>query len=582
MQDYARLYDLWQSIYGAGYADAFQTLLAILKAYRGKITPPSHTDLDQRDVFLITYPDQVRQAGQPPLLTLSQFCHRHLAELVTVIHLLPFYPWSSDDGFSVIDYRQVHSRYGDWTHLQAFRDRFRLMFDAVINHISAQSSWFQAFLQGEARYQQDFITIDQEVDLSQVFRPRTTPLLTSFRTAQGEKRVWTTFSADQVDLNYHNPRVLLEMIDLLLLYAQQGASFIRLDAIAFLWKEIGTTCLHLPQTHRIVQLWRAIFESVAPHVRLITETNVPHAENLSYFGDGTNEAHLVYNFALPPLVLHTLRSGDGRVFSNWVASLELPSDQVTFLNFLASHDGIGVRPARGILSEEERANLVSGTLERGGLVSYKTNPDGSTSPYELNINYFDALSDPRGAEAFEMHLGRFVAAHALMLSLPGVPAFYFHSLFGSRGWKDGVQQSGQNRTINRQKLNRDELESQLADPTSLRARVFNRLKQLIQARAAHPAFTPFGAVWNVVECSPTIFALHRQTRGGEQRLFCLQNLSSQPQTFTLSLPPSLLPGSGIWQDLIGKQSMELKPQTTLTLQPYQTLWLAPKKTEKKP
>ena len=579
MKDDARLYDLWRSIYGEGHADAFQTLLAILKAYRGKITPPSRTDLDQRDVFLITYPDQVQQADQPPLLTLSRFCHRHLTELVTVIHLLPFYPWSSDDGFSVIDYRQVDSRYGNWTHLQEFRHRFRLMFDAVINHISAQSPWFQAFLQGEERYQQDFITIDQDVDLSQVFRPRTTPLLTPFYTAQGEKRVWTTFSADQVDLNYRNPRVLLEMVDLLLFYAQQGASFIRLDAIAFLWKEIGTSCLHLPQTHRIVQLWRAVFESVAPHVRLITETNVPHAENLSYFGDGTNEAHLVYNFALPPLVLHTLRSKDGSVFSNWVATLELPSDQVTFLNFLASHDGIGVGPVRGILSEEEIATLVSGTLERGGLVSYKTNADGSASPYELNINYFDALSDPRGEEAVELHLRRFVAAHALMLSLPGVPAFYFHSLFGSRGWKEGVQQTGQNRTINRQKLNRDELERQLADPTSQRARVFNSLKQLIRARSAHPAFTPFGAIWNVVECPSTIFALHRQTRSGEQRLFCLHNLSSQPQTFTLSVPSSLLPVSGIWQDLIGKQRMELKPRTTFTLQPYQTLWLTPHKME---
>ncbi|RCK74934.1 MAG: Sucrose phosphorylase [Anaerolineae bacterium] len=579
MKDEARLYALWQSIYGAGQADAFQSLLAILNAYRGRITPPPRTDLDQRDVFLITYPDQVRRADQPPLQTLSQFCHRHLTDVVTVIHLLPFYPWSSDDGFSVIDYRQVDSRYGDWSHIQDFRRCFRLMFDGVINHISAKSAWFQAFLQGDVRYQQDFIVIDEEVDLSGVFRPRTTPLLTTFRTAHGEKRVWTTFSADQVDLNYHNPRVLLEMVDVLLFYAQQGASFIRLDAIAFLWKEIGTTCLHLPQTHRIIQLLRAVFESVAPHVRLITETNVPHAENLAYFGDGTNEAHLVYNFALPPLVYHTLHNEDGSAFSRWVASLELPSDQVTFLNFLASHDGIGVGPVRGILSEEEIAALVSGTLARGGLVSYKTNPDGSTSPYELNINYFDALANPHSEEAVEYHLSRFIAAHALMLSLPGVPAFYFHSLFGSRGWKEGVQQSGQNRAINRQKLNGDELERQLADPTSLRARVFNHLKQLIRVRAAQPAFTPFGAVWNVVECSPTIFALHRQTGSGEHRVLCLQNLSSQPQTFAFStaVPPLLF--SGIWEDLIGKQKMELKQRSKLTLRPYQTLWLAPHKTE---
>jgi sucrose phosphorylase len=582
MGSQTRLQALWQGIYGYGQEEAFEALLATLRAYKGKIPPPPRTDLDQSDVLLITYPDQVQEANQPPLHTLSQFCQRHLAELVTVIHLLPFYPWSSDDGFSVIDYRQVDPRYGDWTHIQAFRSQFRLMFDAVINHISAQSAWFQGFLQGEARYQQHFITIDQEVDLSAVFRPRTTPLLTPFLTAQGEKRVWTTFSSDQVDLNYHNPRLLVEMIDLLLFYAQQGASFLRLDAIAFLWKEMGTACLHLPQTHWIIQLIRAVFEIVAPHVRLITETNVPHAENLSYFGDGSNEAHLVYNFALPPLVLHSLRNGDGSAFSNWVASLELPSDQVTFLNFLASHDGIGIGPVRGILREEEIAELVSGTLERQGLVSYKTNPDGSTSPYEMNINYFDALSDPRRKEPLELHLQRFIAAHALMLSLPGVPAFYFHSLFGSRGWKEGVQKTGQNRTINRQKLERHQLESQLANPNSLRYKVFHRLKKLIRARATQPAFTPFGAVWNVVECPAAIFALHRQTRSGEHQLLCLQNLSSQPQTFTLSASATAYPLSGIWEDLIEKQTMELKPQTKCTLQPYQTLWLVPYQAEKQP
>lgn len=455
------------------------------------------------------------------------------------------------------------------------------MFDAVINHISAKSAWFQDFLRGKPSCQEDFIVIDKEVDLSQVFRPRTTPLLSAFRTAQGEKRLWTTFSADQVDLNYHNPRLLLKMVDLLLFYAQQGASFLRLDAVAYLWKEIGTPCIHLPQTHWIIQLLRAVLETVAPHVRIITETNVPHAENVSYFGDGSNEAHLVYNFALPPLVLHTLRNGDGRVLSEWASSLEIPSDQVTFLNFLASHDGIGVGPLRGILSEAEIDALVTGTLERGGLISYKTNPDGSNSPYELNINYFDALGDPRREEPLETHIQRFLAAHALMLCLPGVPAFYFHSLFGSRGWLKGVQQSGQNRTINRQKLFRAELENELADRTSLRARIFAALKRLIQARSAYAAFTPFAAVWNVVECPPTIFALHRQTRSGEHQALCLQNLSSQPQTFALSAAAPILSLAGIWIELIGKQKMEFTRRSDLTLAPFQTLWLVPYQAEKR-
>ncbi|MCS6908284.1 MAG: alpha-amylase family glycosyl hydrolase [Anaerolineales bacterium] len=568
------LRDLWQRIYGPGQEEAFKALLAILRAYSGENFPLPRTELDQRDVLLITYPDQVKSPEQPPLQTLGQFCRSHLADLVTVIHLLPFYPWSSDDGFAVIDYYQVDPRYGTWGDIQELRRSFRLMFDAVINHVSAQSPWFQRFVQGDPEAQDDFIALNGDIDLAQVFRPRTTPLLSTFQTAQGEKRLWTTFSADQVDLNYHNPRVLLKVIDLLLFYAQQGASFLRLDAVAFLWKELGTPCINLPQTHAIVQLFRAVLEAVAPQVRIITETNVSHLENVAYFGDGTNEAHLVYNFALPPLVLHALYNGDGRILSNWVASLELPSDQVTFLNFLASHDGIGIGPVRGILSEEEIASLVSGTLQRNGLVSYRTNPDGSTSPYELNINYFDALSDPHREEPLEMQIRRFVAAHALMLALPGIPAFYFHSLFGSRGWPEGVKLTGQNRAINRQKLFRLELEAELADSSSLRARVFSRLKQLILARASHPAFTPLAAVWHVMGCAPSLFALHRQTRSGEHHALCLQNLSCQPQTVDLSAADSLVPRDRTWVELLEKQRVDLAQCSKLILEPYQTLWLA--------
>jgi sucrose phosphorylase len=302
---------------------------------------------------------------------------------------------------------------------------------------------------------------------------------------------------------------------------------------------------------------------------------VPHAENIAYFGDGTNEAHLVYNFALPPLVLHALWRGEGQTFANWVASLELPSDQVTFLNFLASHDGIGVSPLRDLLSAPEIDQLVSGTLARGGLVSYRANPDGSTSPYELNMNYFDALSDPTVDEAEELHLRRFLAAHALMLCLPGVPAFYFHSLFGSRGWLEGVQQTGQKRSINRQKLSRAVLETELSNPASLRAKVFSHLSRLIRARANQAAFNPFGTVWNVVECPPAIFALHRQTRSGEHQALCVQNLRSTFQTVSLSLPTLLNARKGMWSDLIERRSIRIGSQIKLTLEPYQTLWLVP-------
>jgi sucrose phosphorylase len=417
--------------------------------------------LSERDSILITYGDQVQTSNEKPLQTLHIFCNQYIRDIVSGIHILPFYPWTSDDGFSVRDHRQVDPALGEWQDVAAMQANFRLMFDAVINHISSQSEWFQGFLNDEPRYRDYFITVEGAPDLSQVVRPRTLPLLTNYQTASGEKRVWTTFSADQIDLNFNNPDVLLEILDVLLLYAEKGADFIRLDAIAYLWKQIGTPCIHLPQTHHVIQFLRRALDQVAPHVHFITETNVPHLDNLSYFGDGTNEAQLVYNFALPPLTLHTFHTGDARILSDWARTLTLPSDKTTFFNFLASHDGIGLNPARGILSQADIDSIVETTLAHGGLVSYKQNPDGTQSPYEMNINYFDALSrlpsplggragDEGESESLDLQSSRFIASQAIMLSLIGVPGIYFHSLFGSRGWMEGVKISGHNRTINRE------------------------------------------------------------------------------------------------------------------------------------
>jgi sucrose phosphorylase len=509
--------------------------------------------------ILITYGDQLREPDRAPLRTLAEFCDRHLRGVVSGLHILPFYPYSSDDGFSVIDYKQVNPALGEWDDIARLGQNFRLMFDGVINHISAQSEWFTAFLRDDPKYRDYFIVVAGDPDLSQVVRPRALPLLTEFTTPAGVKKVWTTFSADQIDLNYANPAVLLDIIDVLLFYIEHGAELIRLDAIAYLWKEIGTPCLHLPQTHRVIQLLRALLDEVAPvsRVLLITETNVPHQDNISYFGDGHNEAQLVYNFALPPLTLHTFRTGDATALTKWAAGLTTPSAETTFFNFLASHDGIGLNPARGLISDAAIDALVDRTVAHGGRVSYKHNPDGSTSPYELNINYFDALSDPNGSEPLSLQIDRFVAAHAIMFSLAGVPGIYFHSLFGSRGWPEGVTATGQNRTINRQKFARAEVEGELSDWPSRRAQVFARLKHLLQARSSSRAFDPHSAQ-RVIELNQAICAIAR----GE-RVLCLHNVSPQTQRVTLERK---------WQHAYDLLSAR-RAGTAWTLQPYEVVWL---------
>ncbi|HEX9012353.1 MAG TPA: sugar phosphorylase [Anaerolineaceae bacterium] len=573
--DPARLIPFLEELYGPAAAAALlERLVPRLEAFHTELATGMQRvsgPVDHRDILLITYPDQVTRAGEPPLATLADFAERHLLGSITAVHLLPFYPSSSDDGFAVVDYQMVDPGLGRWEDATRIARRFRLMADAVINHVSSRSPWLRGYLDGDERYREYFISVPPGADLSHVVRPRTLPLITEFQSSRGVERLWTTFSADQVDLNYRNPEVLLDVLDALLLYVRRGAQWIRLDAIAYLWKEFGTTCIHLPQTHTLIRFLRAVFDEVAPGVLLVTETNVPHRDNLSYFGGGRGEAQMIYNFALPPLVLHTFLTGRADNLAAWAASLELPSNQVTFLNFLASHDGIGLNPVREILSPAEVDALVAAVRQRGGLISSKTNPSGGESPYELNISYFDALSDPQAGEPIGLQVDRFIAAHAIMLALLGVPGIYFHSLFGSRSWLDGVQLTGRSRTINRQKFDLAALEAELADPASLRAQVFERLSRLIAARKTAPAFDPFGRQV-ILQLGSRVFGLLRLPAGGGQPVLCLHNVSDLPQTVEMDIE-AIGFEPRLWNDLVSGQTFVLGKRPNLLLQPYQVMWL---------
>ncbi len=529
--------------------------------------PSRNQRVSEKDAILITYGDMVRADGERPLTTLADFVQQQLRGVVNTIHILPFFPYSSDDGFSVIDYTAVNLDWGTWQDIAQIGQNFRLMFDAVVNHISVQSDWFQGFLRRERPYADYFTSATPKDDLSQVFRPRTQPLLTPFTTSSGSKYVWTTFSADQVDLNFANPDVLFAVIDVLLFYVAQGAEFIRLDAIAYIWKEVGTSCIHLPQTHEIIKLMRSVLDIVAPQVSLITETNVPHSENISYFGNGRDEAQLVYNFSLPPLTLHAFHSGSASILAQWADTLDLPSNSVTYFNFLASHDGIGLEPARGLLSDTAVQEIAARIEAVGGFVSYKTNSDGSQSPYELNCNYLDALGDPeKSEEPVALKAKRFLAAQAIMLTLRGVPGIYFHSLFGSQNWLEGVVQTGQKRSINRQKLQQSHLEIDLANPQSLRHLVFAGYKKLLQVRTTQPAFHPDGGQ-EVLFCHEAVFGVWRLAPNGRSRILCLQNVSNNAHNFVLEHSDKMM-------DLLSEQKFGVEDgRVQIKIEPYGVLWL---------
>ncbi|MFQ3621810.1 MAG: alpha-amylase family glycosyl hydrolase [Spirochaetales bacterium] len=578
----SRIQDLLEFIYGPDTGrETFSTLSTLLDRWQKELPSKSTEEefadgfpLNERDSIIITYGDQFQKKGKQPLEVLGEFFRVFLEGTVTGIHILPFYPYSSDDGFSVMDYRSVHPDWGTWEDIQNLSRSYLLMADLVLNHCSAQSAWFQKFLKGEEPYTRYFISLPPETDVSKVVRPRLHPLLTKFASSGGDKYVWTTFSEDQVDLNYAEPKVLLEMVDILLFYVQKGIRIFRLDAIAYLWKELGTPCIHHPKTHAMVKLFRAIFDQVAPDVLIITETNVPHKENLSYFGEG-DEAHMVYQFALPPLLLDAFLRSDSTHLQEWVASIKMPGPGMSFLNFAASHDGIGVLPAQGILSSTEMQGMLKAVEERGGFVSYKATPEGKV-PYELNINYFSAISEPTLSE--ELRIKKFLASQSILLALPGVPGIYIHSLIGSENDRKGAEESGIKRRINREKLWYDRVQEALSTRGSIREQVFSRFEDLLRARIQEPAFHPLASC-QVLPTPKKVFALLRTRRPQEEPVgvLCVVNLHYKPVEVCFNAAELRLGEERYFKDLITGDvfypTWEDYAHFSLELQPFEVLWL---------
>lgn len=578
MRDYDHILQLFNEIYGHQLSAKFrQQLVRVLDSFEEFKGKHPAVGVTEQDSILITYGDGIKAEGMLPLQALNTFMTREVHDAISSVHLLPFFPYSSDDGFSVIDYHQVDPEMGGWGDIVQLSKNYDLMFDAVINHVSVKSTWFQKFLRGEDPYSKYFITVDEGTNLSEVFRPRALPLLTTFETNQGAKQVWTTFSEDQVDLNFHYPGVLLEILQILLMFVQRGARFIRLDAIAYIWKELGTACIHLDHAHKIVKFFRAVFDQLALYVQMITETNVPHADNISYFGDGFDEAQLVYNFSLPPLVLYSFHQEDASILTDWAKSLTLPSNQTSFFNFLASHDGIGVTPAKGLITDQEIHAMCERVERLGGFVSYKDNPDGTRSPYELNINYLDALADPEGREEPTSILAdRFLASQSIMLVLKGVPGIYYHSLLGSRSWREGVQKTGRTRTINREKLDFDKLLTELHQKDSLRYAIFNGFLKMLNARsfAAEGAFSPSGGQ-TVLQIHEKLFVLLRTAANQHAEVLCLTSVC--PQAVLVEIDKSELSSSevDISKTLYARNASVTASQKKLQLEigPFGVLWL---------
>ena len=519
----------------------------------------------QNTIVLITYADTLEDKNSLPINSINKFLERYCADTFEIVHILPFFPSSSDKGFSVKDYYSVYHQFGQWNDILRISKEFGVMADVVINHGSSESLWFKNFIKGKGKGSDYFLNFDESFDTSKVVRPRTSDLLNPVKTTNGIKYTWCTFSKDQVDYNFSNPVVLFEFVQIIIFYLSKGITVFRFDAVAFIWKKIGTSCINLEKTHEIVRLFRTLLTYLSPKAVLVTETNTPARENVSYFGNA-NEAHWIYNFSLPPILIYSILAGDSSYLEKLTMSMPPSQLGTSYLNFIASHDGIGLRPAETFLTKDEVSRFINLMEQNGGRVSYRSNNTDTPEPYEINITLFDAMKESFNKEV-NLYLERFICVHAIMLSLEGVPAFYIHSLFGTRNDYALYKQDNQNRSLNRGKIKISEID--LSNESEPQSYIFLQLKKLMLIRKKQPAFHP-NAVQFTLHLGSNLYGIWRQSLDKKQSIFCISNLTDK--AVNLSLLDLNLIGFDHWRDIITE--IEIDDITSeIELRPYQTMWL---------
>jgi len=531
---------------------------------------------DQTTGVLITYGDQIRDAQneRSPLYSQSEWLmHNHVNKVIPIIHILPPHPSDYDDGFAIKDPWAIEPKLGTWEDIRRYQNGgMGIMFDHVLNHQQSKGGrYFEEFCVGTRP--NFFVTIDNPNDprLNKVVRPRSIPLTHSFNTARGNQNVWTTFSEMQADLNFQNPLVLREMIDVLLNYVENGAKIIRLDAVAFLWKELGTNCLHHPMTYQVVRVFRTILDAVAPDVIMLTETNVPHQENISYFGNGNDMAHMVYQFPLGPMLLHTLRTSNVTELQSWLQTVSTVQEGTTFLNFTACHDGIAVRPLEGLVADDDIKALIHKIEnELGGLVSMRQTLGGER-PYEIGCTFPVAtgvgISNP---EKNTVYRKPFMLTQTVAASLKGVPATYFQALIGAHNDMEGYIRcneapTNKNRQVNRHRYTNTELDELLRTNDQ----IFKDQKSMLDIRRKQSAFHPDAEQVVLPSGNDAVLAIRRRSKQTGQQILVLANFS----TITLQVDIAGVDNSSSYnKDLLTGSDIGTN-EGDIKLEAHQVLWL---------
>jgi glycosidase len=582
---FTRLRFLYGEAEAKQWMPELERILKVHYAHKPQEMTEAEKDFDpkerftEKDMILITYGDLVHGEEHSPLATLYKFVDTHNLGAINTLHILPFFPYSSDRGFAVVDFQRVDPKLGTWEDIRSMGWRYQLMFDGVLNHCSSRSRMFREFCNGNPYYKKFFICYKSPEDLTpdqrgKIFRPRTSDILTEFDTIEGQRWVWTTFSEDQIDLNFRNPAVLMRIIEGLLFYVRQGADILRLDAVTYIWAEPGTECVHLPETHEIVKILRDVVDVVAPSVALITETNVPHEDNISYFGNGYDEAHMVYNFTLPPLVLYTFYTEDASVLSQWAQGMKNPSDVATFFNILDTHDGVGLMGVKGILSKQDIDLIIKKAKEHGAYISYKMTEESTKEPYEINTTWWSAVNQDDSDEDMALQVKRYIASRSVSLVLQGVPGLYAHGAIGTSSDHELVKRTHHNRDVNRGVIDAKSMAEGLKDPISKISLLRKGGSKLNLTRTGQRAFHPHGEQ-QVFMVSPDVFTVLRTSPEQDQRILCMTNVTKRRAQIEISLSDLHIQETR-WYDLLTEKDwIAERDRISVTLEPYDVIWLKP-------
>ena len=523
---------------------------------------------DQTYSILITYADTINKNGEKTLVTLNQILGDFFIDLSKVVHILPFLSSTSDGGFAVSSHKSLDKKFGNWSDLKRLSKNHLLMGDLVLNHVSSSHPWVQQFIKSQEPGLSNIFAPSKDLDWKNVVRPRSSSLFSKINTIDGPKEVWTTFGPDQVDLNWQNPKLILEFLNLLILYINNGINWLRLDAVGFIWKEPGTTCLHLHKAHLIVKILRIVLTNLSAKGIIITETNVPQKENLSYLIP-EDEAHMAYNFPLPPLILEAVISSRADILNRWISYWpELPC-KTTLFNFTASHDGVGLRALEGLMNDSRIKELLINCEKRGGLVSHRRLSNGDDKPYELNISWWSAMEDSsRDIRRFQYE--RFILTQLIVMVLKGVPAFYLPALLASENDIKTFSMTGQRRDLNREKFINEKLLLDLENKDSYASKNIIFLSKAMRIRSSLISFHPSSEMRSLSENRSDLIVIRRGE--GLNVIWAIHNITDNKLNYLLDDPQILdsIDNNFYFKDhLTGNKYSNLN----IMLEPFQVVWI---------